>query len=107
MSDDLRSEGLAVLAEQVRALEKENKALTFAVVDLEKRAARGDALSHKFDALLEAVHHLAAVIKNQPRSHRYAREQAREALERAGLVPPGALGKSRTRDKKKVDAATT
>lgn len=93
------------LREENQELESKNRSLQSQVRRLENEALgfsqRVQSAESVRGALYDAVRVLAGALTNRTAQGRRAREVARAFLESSGITPPGTLGSSRKRKRRK------
>lgn len=105
MADKLTDQVMTALRKENRELEVKNRSLQSQVSNLENNRLRDRQRAHRGEEVMtilyDAVRILADEVPNTTAKGRKARERARQVLEQSGVTPPGTLGSSRTRSKKK------
>ena len=90
-----------VLREMIKALSEDNRRLEHQVRAVEYSLQREELYRWAVDAALLAVRVLAKAVSSKTADGRRARAEARRLLEERGVRPPGTLGASRTRRKRR------
>jgi uncharacterized Rmd1/YagE family protein len=90
-----------ILREMVEILRKENQQLEHQVRVSERAAQRIEMFEAAIDNAMLAVRILAKAVSPKTAVGKKARADARQLLEERGLRPPGTLGSSRTKRRRR------
>jgi uncharacterized Rmd1/YagE family protein len=90
-----------ILKEMVEILRKENQQLEHQVRVSERAAQRIELFEAAIDNAMLAVRILAKAVSSKTATGKKARAEARQLLEERGLRPPGTLGSSRVKRRRR------